>query len=99
MVRQDERLTLGVFVHHEDGAVEAPMIQILYRSRPYHLVATAVHRYQVVVRTIDIHALLAGLVRILKHVGFAVGDMLPEGQIGVTHGDEFRRLGLLLVST
>jgi hypothetical protein len=65
------------------------MIQILYGSRPYHLVATAVHRYQVVVRTIDIHTLLAWIIGILKHIRFSIGNMLPEGQIGVADSDEF----------
>ena len=34
-------------------------------------------------RTIDIHSLLAWVVGIVEHVGLSVGDMLPEGQVGV----------------
>jgi hypothetical protein len=65
------------------------MIQILYGSRPYHLVSTAVHCDQVVVRTIDINTLLTWIIGILKHVGLTVGNMFPEWEIGVTDSDEF----------
>ena len=72
-----EGLTLGVLVDHKDGAVVAPMAEVFHRGRPHHLVATAVHRHQIVVRAIDIDALLAGVVGILEHVGLAVGDVFP----------------------
>jgi len=47
------------------------------------LVATALGIYQVVVRTIDIDALLAGLIRILKHVRLAIGYVFPQRHIWI----------------
>jgi hypothetical protein len=52
------------------------------------------------VRAIDIHTLLAGLVRILKYVGLAIGDVFPEWEIGITDSDESGfLLGFLLAGT
>jgi hypothetical protein len=40
------------------------------------------------VRTINIYALLARVVRIFKHVRLSVGDMFPEGEVRVTYGSQ-----------
>ena len=81
-----EGLALGILVDHEDDTIVAPLAQILHRSRPHHLIATTVGGNQVVVRTIDIYALLPGVVGIVEHVWLSIGDMFPEGQIGVADG-------------
>ena len=92
-------LALGILVNHKDRSVEAPIGQVLYGGRPHHLVATTVHRDQVVVRTIDIHTLLARIIGIVKHIGLSVGDMLPEGKIGISDGGEFTLGRLRLLGT
>ena len=81
-----EWLALGILVYHKDYSIVAPVVQILDRSRPNYLVATAICSLQVVVRTIYIYALLAWVVRIIEHIRFAVGYMLPQGQIWVAYG-------------
>ena len=77
--------TLGILVDHEDDAVVTPLAQVLNGSRPYHLVATAIGRLDIVMRTIDIYALFPWVIRVLKHVGLTIGNMLPKRQIGVTN--------------
>ena len=81
-----ENFASGISVDGENNAVVTPMTQIVGRSRPYHLVATTIGIFQIVVRTIDIHTLLAWIIRVVEHIGLAIGDMLPQGQIGVTNG-------------
>ena len=78
-----EGLALGVLVDHEDLSVVAPLAEVFHRGRPHHLVTSAVGCYKIVVRTIDIDALLAWVVGIVEHVGLAVGNMLPQRQVGV----------------
>ena len=69
---------------------------ILYGSRPYHLVAPTIHCLEIVVRTIDIYALLTRIIWILKNVGLAIGDMLPQGKIGVSDCRQCGADGFLL---
>ena len=84
-----EGFALGILIYYEDFSVVAPLAQIFHRRRPYHLVASAVHCLQIVVRTIDIDALLTRIVRVFKHIRFSIGNMFPHGQIGITLGNRF----------
>ena len=72
-----ERLSVAVCVDTEDDAVIAPVLQIIDRSRPDYLVPAAIHGTLDIVRSVDIDALLPGMVRIFKNIGFAVRNVLP----------------------
>ena len=86
--RRVEGFAASVAVHHENGAVQPPVAQVVHRCRPHHLVASAVVGLQVVVRPVDVDALLPLVVGVFKDVGLAVGNVLPQRQIGVAHGSE-----------
>ena len=88
-----ERLPVAVLVHHENLAVVAPLAQVLHGGRPHHLVASAVGVYEVVVGAVDVDAVLARLVRVFKHIGLTVGNVFPEGHVGVTDCGEFQCRG------
>ena len=78
-----EGIAVGVQAGLEDHTVVAPVQQVVHRGGPDHLVAAAVRRDLDVVRAVDIDAVLSRVVGILKHVGFAVGDVFPEGKIRI----------------
>lgn len=57
--------------------------QVLYGCRPHHLVTSAIHPLEIVVRTINIDTVLARAVRILKHIGLTIRNKLPKRQIRI----------------
>ena len=82
--------TLAVLVNHKDNTIITPVVQAVHRCRPYNLIATAVFRYQVVVRTIDVDTILARLVGVFKYIGFSVGNVFPKREIGIALSHELR---------
>ena len=78
-----KQLAVGVLLRFEDHPVVAPVAQVIDRSRPHDLIQAAVHGHQVVVRPVDIDAVLSRIVGIFKYVRFAVGDELPQRQVRV----------------
>ena len=78
-----EQVALGIGLRLKDNPIIAPVVQVFNGSRPHHLVGSAVLRAIDVVRPVDIHAVFAGVVGVLEDVGFTVGDVLPQRQIGV----------------
>ena len=78
-----QQVAVGITLALEDDAIITPAGQVVDRGGPYHLVPAAVLRLQHVVRSVDIHPVLAGLVRVLKQIGFTVGNKLPKRQIRV----------------
>ena len=72
-----EGFAFGIFVYAQYLAIVAPTVQRVDRCRPYHLLASAVVVDAAVVRAVDIDALPSWLVRVFKHVGLAVRDVLP----------------------
>ena len=80
--RPPERVEAGF----EDHPVETPVAQVIDRRRPDHLVAAAIGADLDVVRAVDIDAELPGPVGVLEHVGFPVGNVFPEREVGVGGG-------------
>ena len=74
---------LSVDEPREDRAFVAPLGEILDGCRPHADVGAAVGGVGHVVRADDVGTQLAGLVGVFKHAGLAVGQMLPQGQVGV----------------
>ena len=71
------------------------MGEIVDRSRPYDLVAAAILCDEIVVGTVEIDAVVAGLVRVFEDVRLAVGDMLPKGQEGIAGSEERLACGII----
>ena len=93
-----EGLALGILVNHEDNPVVTPVVQTVNRSRPYHLISSTILILQVIVRTIDIDALLTRLIGILKHIGFSIGNMFPKGKVRITNSGQTRLCCLCLLT-
>ena len=85
------RVPLSVDKPCEDRTFVTPLGEILYRCRPCADVRTAVGRVVYIVRADDVGAQLAGVVRILKHTGFAIGHMLPQREVRVLSVDSHCR--------
>ena len=81
-----EGLSIRILVDNKDYAIIAPMVQIVDRCRPNHLIASTILSLQIVVRTIDIHAIFSWVVGVFKHIGLAIGDVFPQGQVGISNG-------------
>ena len=78
-----EIIAFGIGFRFKDNPVVTPVVQVFYRCRPNHLVRTTVHCAVDVVRTVDIYTILAGVVGVFKDVWLTVGNMFPQGQVGV----------------
>ena len=73
----DAQSVFGVLVLLEDNPLIAPVLQVLHRSRPAHIVTHAENGgIKMVVGTVYINA-------VAKHTGLAIRDILPGGQIGI----------------
>ena len=77
------RVPLAVHVPGEDGAFVAPLREVLDGRGPHPDVASAVGGVGDVVRADDVGAVFPGVVRVFEDAGFSVGEMLPEGDVGV----------------
>ena len=77
------RVPLAIDKPRKDGAFIAPLAEIFDGSGPHADVATAILGVVGVVRTDDIGTELPRLVRVLKHTGFAVGQVFPQREIRV----------------
>ena len=67
----------------EDGALVAPLREVLHRSRPHTDVVAAVFGIVCVVRANDVGTQLPWVVRVLEDTRLTVWEMLPQGEIGV----------------
>ena len=76
-------IQLGRLIDFKYHAVISPTGQVLYGCRPHHLVTSAIHPLEIVVRTINIDTVLAGTVRILKHIGLTIRNKFPKRQIRI----------------
>ena len=86
MPAESKGLAVAVLIDHEDRAVVAPVVEAVDGGRPHHLIASAVGIDQVVVGTIDIDTVLAGLIGVFENVGLTVGTVFPKGHVGVSDG-------------
>ena len=73
----------SIYVVRENGAFVAPLRKVLDGSRPHADIVAAVFRVVGVVRTNDVGTQLTWVVGVFKHTGFAIGNMLPEGEVRV----------------
>ena len=76
-----------IFLRFENNTIITPMTQVIDRGRPYNLVQAAVHGHQIVVRAVDIDAILSRIVGILEDVWFAIGNKLPQGKVRILCND------------
>ena len=94
-----QQLSVGILIYFQDLTVVAPIVEAIHCSRPHHEFASAVVGDAAIVRTIDIHTLFAGLVWVFKHIGFPIGYVLPEWEIGITDCREFLLDGFRFAGT
>ena len=74
---------LAINKMREDGTLVAPLRQVFDGCRPHADVGPAVGGIGDVVRADDVGTQLAGVVGVFEDAGFAVGQMLPQGEVGV----------------
>ena len=84
-----EGLAQGILVHFQYLAIVAPSVEAVNRGRPDDQFSSAIVGDAAVMRTVDIDTHLARLVRVLKHVRLSVGDVFPQGEVGISSGEEF----------
>ena len=76
-------IQFGRLIDFKYHAVISPTGQVLYGCRPHHLVTSGIHPLEIIVRTINIKTVLAGTVRILKHIGLTIRNKFPKRQIRI----------------
>ena len=78
-----QRFTLGIQPRLEDDPIVPPLTQIFHRCRPHHLIQTAILPFQHIVRAVQVHPELSGVIGIFKHIGLPIGNVFPQRQDGV----------------